>query len=61
MFKYITVNYNDAESVAIYEKRKEKLESQGWTLVSKSGDSDSALLSYANDPIFSIDPINESA
>lgn len=60
MFKYVTIRWNDPESIKAAEKRKAMLESKGWTLVHTSTGENDALLSYSDNPKL-VDKVNESA
>lgn len=67
MFRYVTIRWNDPESVKRAEKRKAMLESEGWTLIHSATGGDDALLSYSDKPEIvdfckpRFDNINESA
>lgn len=60
MFRYVTIRFNDPESVDAAEKRKAMLESEGWTLIHTATGENDALLSYSDNPKI-VDRINESA
>lgn len=60
MFRYVTVDFNNAESVDAAEKRKAMLESEGWTLIHTASNGEGALLSYSDNPKL-VDTVNESA
>ena len=60
MFRYVTIRWNDDESVKAAEKRKAMLESEGWTLIHTASNENDALLSYSDNPKL-VDRVNESA